>query len=622
MAGTTSRILGISAFYHDSAAALIVDGEIIAAAQEERFSRVKQDASYPARAIEYVLKEGGLEYKDLTAVAFYDKPLLKFERLLETHHAFVPLGLSGFVKAMPLWIKEKLFTRRILRREMKDATVPLLFPEHHLSHAASAFYPSPFEESAILTIDGVGEWATTTICHGRGNQIEILSEGRFPHSLGLLYAAFTYYLGFAVNSGEYKVMGLAPYGNPASPETLAFIDKILAVLVDLREDGSMLLNMVYFGFATGLKMTDNRKWEALFGFPPRSPESAITQTHMNLAFAIQEVTSRVVLALARTARRLTGSPNLVMAGGVALNCVTNSRVAAEGIFERIWIQPAAGDAGGAIGAAYAAHHIYFGAERKADAASGPKALAYVARDSMRSAGSDAMQGAYLGPSFTDNDVSRIARLHAGPCTRFEDFDALSERTAALLAEGKVIGWFQGRMEFGPRALGNRSILGDPRNPEMQWTINLRIKRREGFRPFAPAVLEEDQALYFDTVFSSPYMLFVEPIREALRKPEPPGYAGMEMYERLYHLRSDVPAITHVDYSARLQTVSRETNPRFWQLIDDFKKITGVGMLVNTSFNVRDEPIVCTPQDAYKGFMQTEMDCLVMENHLFWKLGPY
>lgn len=633
MAGATSRILGISAFYHDSAAALIVDGEIIAAAQEERFSRVKQDASYPAQAIEYVLKEAGLEYKDLTAVAFYDKPLLKFERLLETHHAFVPSGLSGFVKAMPLWIKEKLFTRRLLRKEMRDAAaVPLLFPEHHLSHAASAFYPSPFEESAILTIDGVGEWATTTICHGRGSRIEILSEARFPHSLGLLYAAFTYYLGFTVNSGEYKVMGLAPYGNPGSPETLAFIDKILAVLVDLREDGSMLLNMTYFRFATGLKMTDNRKWEALFGFPPRSPESAITQTHMNLAFAIQEVTSRVVVALARTARRLTGSPNLVMAGGVALNCVTNSRVAAEGIFERIWIQPAAGDAGGAIGAAYAAHHIYFGAERNVSRlrdrgpdtplAAGEEALPRVASDVMPGVYSDAMQGTYLGPSYTDTEVSRIARLHAGPYTRFEDFDALSERTAALLAEGKVIGWFQGRMEFGPRALGNRSILGDPRNPGMQRTINLRIKHREGFRPFAPAVLEEDQALYFDTVFSSPYMLFVEPIKEALRRPEPPGYAGMEMYDRLYHLRSGIPAVTHVDYSARLQTVSRETNPRFWQLISDFKKITGVGMLVNTSFNVRDEPIVCTPQDAYGGFMRTEMDCLVMENHLFWKLGPY
>jgi carbamoyltransferase len=603
----SAAILGVSAFYHDSAAALIVDGEIVAAAQEERFTRIKQDSSYPVHAIEYVLREAGLEYGDLTAIAFYDKPLLKFERLLETYHAFVPAGLPGFVKAMPVWIKDKLFTRRTLRKQMKGAEdVPLLFPEHHLSHAASAYYPSPFKESAILTIDGVGEWATTTICHGRDNRIEILSEGRFPHSVGLLYAAFTYYLGFTVNSGEYKVMGLAPYGNPASPETLGFIDKILSVLVDLREDGSILLHMDYFGFATGLRMTDNRKWEALFGFPPRTPESTLTQTHMNLALAIQQVTDRVVLALARTAQRLTGSRNLVMAGGVALNCVTNSRVAAAGIFEHIWIQPAAGDAGGALGAAYAAHHIWLGAERKVVAG--------------RTA--DAMQGAYLGPSYTDKEINRIARLHPGQCTYFDDFDALSASTAALIAGGGVVGWFQDRMEFGPRALGNRSILGDPRSPGMQRTINVRIKFREGFRPFAPAVLEEDQALYFDTPFLSPYMLFVEALREGLRKPEPPGYADMEMFDRLYHLRSDIPAVTHVDYTARIQTVSRETNPKFWQLIRDFKKITGVGMLINTSFNVRDEPIVCTPLDAYRGFMRTEMDYLVMGNHLFSKLGPY
>lgn len=612
-----SRILGVSAFYHDSAAALIVDGEIIAAAQEERFTRIKQDASYPVHAIEYVLREAGLEYQDLTAIAFYDKPLLKFERLLETYHAFVPRGLPSFVRAMPPWIKDKLFTRRQLRKQMPAGVkVPLLFPEHHLSHAASAYYPSPFEEAAILTIDGVGEWATTTICHGRGKEIEILSEGRFPHSLGLLYAAFTYYLGFTVNSGEYKVMGLAPYGSPADPETRTFIDKICEVLVDIREDGSILLNMDYFRFATGLKMTDNRKWEALFGFPPRAPESALTQTHMNLASAIQQVTNQVVVALARTARKRTGSPNLVMAGGVALNCVSNSQIAAAGLFDRIWTQPAAGDAGGALGAAYAAYHIGYGAERKTPGGQS------AGQDGGQPPCPDSMQGAYLGPSYTDKDIQRLVRLHSGATVCFDDFDELSARTAALIAEGHVIGWFQGRMEFGPRALGNRSILGDPRNPDMQRIINVKIKFREGFRPFAPAVLEEDQSLFFDTPFPSPYMLFVEPLREALRKPEPAGYAQWGLFERLHHLRSDIPAVTHVDYSARIQTVCRETNPRFWQLIRDFKKITGFGMLINTSFNVRDEPIVCSPRDAYEGFMRTEMDYLVLENHLFSKLAPY
>ena len=629
------RILGISAFYHDSAAALLVDGEIVAAAQEERFSRVKHDADYPARAVEYVLREGGLDFGDLTAIAFYDKPFLKFERLLETYHAFVPAGLPSFIKAMPVWIKDKLFIRKELKKQWKGAEgIPLFFPEHHLSHAASAFYPSPYEEAAILTIDGVGEWATTTICQGRGQEIEILSEGRFPHSIGLLYAAFTYYLGFEVNNGEYKVMGLAPYGSLSE----AYINRTLETLIDVRSDGSTLLNMEYFDFASGLTMTKDRKWAALFGFPRRMPGAPIEQHHCDLARAIQEVTNRIVVALADTAARLTGSRNLVMAGGVALNCVSNSRVAASGVFDNIWIQPAAGDAGGALGAAYAAYHIGMGAPRRSqnrlegfppnrsEGASPVDATAAspvdVPSDPLCDAPSavfcDAMQGAYLGPSYADTDIRPLTRLHTGPVTHFPDFNDLSAQVAQLLAEGLVVGWFQGRMEFGPRALGNRSILGDPRNPDMQRIINQKIKFREGFRPFAPAVLEEDQHLFFETPFSSPYMLFVEPIRESLRRPEPDGYDHMGLYDRLYHVRSEVPAVTHIDYTARLQTVHRQTNPRFWQLLRDFKKITRFGMLINTSFNVRDEPIVCTPHDAYQGFMRTEMDALVLGDFLMLK----
>lgn len=595
-------ILGISAYYHDSSAAIIIDGELIAAAQEERFSRIKHDPGFPSQAIKYVLDEAGVNYDNLTAIAFYDKPLLKFERLLETYHAFVPKGLISFITAIPLWIKEKLFMKKLLRDELKQfgtAKIQLLFPEHHLSHAASAFYPSPFNDAAILTIDGVGEWATTTLCYGKGKGISILKELQFPHSVGLLYSSFTYYLGFKVNSGEYKLMGLAAYGNPNSAETQDLKKKILDQVVDVREDGSILLNMQYFNYATGLRMTNDSAWQNLFNLPRRNPESEITQTHMNMALAIQQVTEDIVIALATTAQKLTNSKNLVMAGGVALNCVANSKIANAGIFENVWIQPAAGDSGGAVGAAYAAHHIYFDQPRTVAAA-------------------DSMSGAYLGPEYADKDISKVMNKYEADASYYPDFNELSTDISKKLADGNVIGWFQGRMEFGPRALGNRSILGDPRNPDMQKTINTKIKYREGFRPFAPSVLAEDADQFFDLKYPSPYMLFVGDLKKELRKPEAPNYYNLELYKRLYHVRSDFQSITHVDYSARIQTVGRDTNPKFWQLLNDFKKLTGVGMLINTSFNVRGEPIVCSPEDAYLGFMKTEMDYLVMGNYVFDK----
>lgn len=598
-----TAILGISAFYHDSAAAIILDGEIVAAAQQERFTRLKHDSGFPTQAVEYVLQEAAMAYDDLTAVAFYDKPLLKFERLLETYHAFAPEGLLSFMKAMPVWFKDKLFMKKLLRKQLRpfgNKKIPLLFPEHHLSHAASAYYPSPFNEAAILTIDAVGEWATTTICEGRADQIKLCRELQFPHSVGLLYTAFTYYLGFQVNSGEYKLMGLAPYGHPGSVQTAEFKRKIQTELVDIREDGSILLNMDYFDYASKLQMTNDKKWEALFGFPRRKPESGINREHMDLALAIQEVTESIVMALARTARNLTNSKNLVMAGGVALNCVANSKIAHAGLFDHIWIQPAAGDAGGALGAAYAAFYIWHKQGRK------------------KAPASDAMQGSYLGPQYQDMNILKVARKYGADYSFFEDFDELTSMVSQKIAEGHVIGWFQGRMEFGPRALGNRSILADPRNPGMQKRINLKIKFREGFRPFAPSVLIEDASLYFNIQSPSPYMLFVETLREELRKKEPENYSGLDLSDRLYHIRSEIPAVTHIDYTSRIQTVSKDSNPRFWQLINDFKKITGCGMLINTSFNVRGEPIVCTPQDAYLGFMQTGLDYLVMGNYLFDK----
>ena len=600
----SEAILGLSAFYHDSAAALLVDGQIVAAAQEERFTRKKHDPAFPANAMAYVMAESGLRLSDLAAVAFYDKPYLKFERLLETYHGFAPRGLRSFIAAMPVWIKEKLMMRTMLKEELAkvgDGNPPVLFPEHHLSHAASAFYPSPFPEAAILTVDGVGEWATSTIGFGRGRDLTILRELQFPHSLGLLYSAFTYYCGFKVNSGEYKLMGLAPYGNPDAEQTQRFKSLILDELVDLREDGSLLLNMDYFNFATGLTMCRDDKWESLFGVPRRAREARLDQRYMNLSLAIQQATEEIVLRLADTAKQLTGADYLVMAGGVALNCVANGKLIRRGTFKDIWIQPAAGDAGGALGAALAAWHIWQGHERQ-----------------LPDHRMDNMAGSYLGPEFGADDILRVARRHRAPHKRYDDFDELTRDAAALLAQGQVVGWFQGRMEWGPRALGNRSILGDPRHPEMQKKLNLKIKYREGFRPFAPSVLHEETAAYFDLDRPSPYMLLVAPVREDRRNPLPPGYDDLDLFDRLYHLRSDVPAITHVDYSARIQTVHQETNERYWRLIKAFKDHTGCGLIVNTSFNVRGEPIVCTPEDAYQCFMRTEMDYLVLGDYLFSK----
>jgi len=598
-----TAVLGISAFYHDSAAALVVDGEIAAAASEERFTRNKYDAAFPEQACRYVLDEAGLALGDLDAVAFYDKPFLKFERLLETYHAFAPRGLRSFLSAMPVWIKEKLFMRRMLERglaELGNVDCPLYFPEHHLSHAASAYYPSPFDDAAVLTLDGVGEWATTTIGRGRGADIEMLRELTFPHSLGLLYSAFTAYCGFRVNSGEYKLMGLAPYGNRGSDSVARHQRKILEELIDLREDGSFLLNMEYFDFATELRMYRAERWQALFGIPPRPAEGELTQEHMNLALAIQLVTEEAVLRLARTAREVTGSANLCLAGGVALNCVANGKLKRARIFDRVWVQPAAGDAGGALGAAYTAYHLALKRERHAPA------------------GADRMQGGYLGPGYAPPVIAGTLRRHRAKARHFDDTSELCAQVAELLADGHIVGWFQGRMEWGPRALGNRSILGDPRHPEMQKRLNLKIKYREGFRPFAPAVLAEDVAALFDIDEASPYMQFVAPVAESLREPLPSDYDAWELFRRLYFLRSKLPAITHVDYSARLQTVHRETNERFWDLLQAFKRLTGFGVLVNTSFNVRGEPIVCSPDDAYRCFMHTEMDYLVLDHFLLAK----
>jgi carbamoyltransferase len=596
-------ILGISAFYHDSAAAILVEGEIVAAAHEERFTRKKHDSSFPMNAIRYVLEEAGTAYNDLMAVSFYDKPLLKFERLLETYHAFAPKGLESFSSAIPVWIKEKLFMKKVLRDHfltLGNGKVPVYFPEHHLSHAASAFYPSPFEEAAIVTIDGVGEWATTTIGHGKGKDIKILQELRFPHSIGLLYSAFTYYTGFKVNSGEYKLMGLAPYGDPSSAQTNGFRNKILDKLVDIRDDGSILLNMEYFDYATGLKMVCEDKWNTLFGIPPRKSESDISQEYMNMALAIQQVTETVVIKICESAKRLTESRHLVMAGGVALNSVANGKILKSGMYDDLWIQPAAGDAGGSVGAAYAVWHIHEGKER-----------AICTKP-------DSMKGAFLGPEFSSNRIRKTIRKFNAVARSYENFDELSRFIAQKMTEGLVVGWFQGRMEFGPRALGNRSILGDARNPEMQKKMNLKIKYREGFRPFAPSVLEEDIPANFDLDRPSPYMLLVIPVREEKRIPTPADYEQWSLYDRLYFIRSDLPAITHIDYSARIQSVNRDINPRYWHLINEFKKLTGCGVIVNTSFNVRGEPIVCTPEDAYLCFMRTEMDYLVMGDYLFEK----
>ncbi len=574
-------ILGISAYYHDSAAALLRNGKILAAAQEERFTRKKQDHSFPANAVKYCLQHAGISLADVSAVVFYDKPFLKFERLLETYYAFAPKGLKSFLSAIPAWIKEKVMLKRLLLDELTSIdSVPrdkirLLFPEHHLSHAASAFFPSPFNEAAILTIDGVGEWATASICHGKGSSITILRELKFPHSLGLLYSAVTYFLGFKVNSGEYKLMGLAPYGNPDSGRVEEYIERIKTRLVDIKDDGSIWLNQAYFDYAAGLTMTNNAKWEALFGFPRRTEESELMSEHCDLALAIQRVTEEVVIGMAREAKRLTGAGNICLAGGVALNCVANGKLLRSGLFDDLWIQPAAGDAGGALGAALAAHYMTFGMDRVVDSKT------------------DAMYGSYLGPEYSDLDIMQTARKYNAVYCKPDSFEEVCERTADYIADENVIGWFQSRMEWGPRALGNRSIIADARSPEMQRKLNLKIKYREGFRPFAPSVMIEVAQDYFDCAAPSPYMLLVADVVESRRNPVPEGYHGRIVREKLYHLRSDIPSVTHIDYSARIQTVHRETNPHYWKLIDTFRQKTGYGVIVNTSFNVRGEPIVMT-----------------------------
>ena len=582
------NILGISAFYHDSAACLVRDGNIIAAAQEERFSRKKHDAGFPRQAIDYCLREAGLtDAAQLDLVAFYEKPFLKFDRLLSTYMACAPLGLRSFLKAMPVWIKEKIWLKATIRDQLQYGG-PLIFPEHHESHAASAFFPSPFEKAAVLTIDGVGEWTTTSVGRGEGNRVELLADLRFPHSLGLLYSAFTYYLGFRVNSGEYKVMGLAPYGEPT------YQNSILSELLDLKPDGSFRLNLHYFDFMAGLTMT-NRAFDRLFGGPPRQPEADLTQRHMDLARSIQDVTEEMMLRLARHAHAITGAPNLCLAGGVALNCVGNGRILREGPFEKIWIQPAAGDAGGALGAALLGWHHYHQQPRTVSGAG------------------DAQHGSLLGPAY---DAADFLQRDEVPCVELAE-DELMSRVARLLEEGKVVGWFQGRMEFGPRALGNRSILGDPRRPDMQEKLNLKIKFRESFRPFAPSVIEERARDCFELSETSPYMLLVATVNEGLRvdgeKEDSPDFMT-----RLKTRRSALPAITHVDYSARVQTVAAADNPRFHRLLGEFDRRTGCPVLVNTSFNVRGEPPVCTPEDAYRCFMRTEMDYLVLGNFLLDK----
>lgn len=583
-------ILGISAFYHDAAAVLIKNGEIMAAAQEERFTRKKHDPSYPRNAVDYCLREAGIKSSDLNIVAFYEKPFIKFERLLETYLAYAPIGIRSFIEAIPPWIKQKLFIKDYIQRELGfDGTI--LFPEHHHSHAASAFYPSPFNEAAILTVDGVGEWATASFGRGKGNSIELYSEISFPHSLGLLYSAFTYYCGFKVNSGEYKLMGLAPYGEPL------YVDTILNNLIDLKDDGSFKLNLKYFNYCTGLTMT-NEKFHRLFGGPPRKGEEKIEKRYMDLARSIQAVTEMVIMKMARHVRENTGSDNLCLAGGVALNCVANGKILREGPFKRIWIQPSASDAGGALGAALIAWHEYLGNTRKVD---GIK---------------DLQKSSLLGPSFSDEEIERYLKENNISYEKLSK-DNIAKRVSGLLAEQKVVGWFEGRMEFGPRALGARSILGDPRSSQMQSIINLKIKFRESFRPFAPTVIMEKAGEYFGLNCESPYMLLVSPVEYGKRK-RSASESEAKGFEKLKIDRSEIPAVTHVDYSARVQTVKREDNQLYYDMINQFYKDHGCPLVINTSFNVRGEPIVCTPADAYRCFMRTNMDYLAVGSFLIDK----
>jgi carbamoyltransferase len=591
MSASPVHVLGISAFYHDSAACLLRDGEIVAAASEERFTRIKGDSAFPSRAVEFCLSEAKIGVSDLTHVAFYDKPLLKFERILETYLSIAPRGFRSFLMAGPLWIKEKLYQERAIK-EALGYEGEVLYAEHHESHAASAFYPSPFQEAAILTMDGVGEWATAAIGVGRGADIELTHELRFPDSLGLLYSAITYYTGFKVNSGEYKVMGLAPYGEPK------YVDVMYRELIDLKEDGSFRLNQRYFNYVGGLTMT-SPEFDALFGGPPRVPESKLTQKEMDLARSVQVVCEEVMLRMARTAQRETGLKNLCLAGGVALNCVGNGRLLREGPFEQIWIQPAAGDAGGALGVAQLVWHRHLQQPRRV------------------TPGRDAMRGAYLGPSFTPEAIAKFLDGIGAPYQRL-DRDTLLCQTAQLLASEKVVGWFDGRMEFGPRALGSRSIMGDPRSPKMQADMNIKIKFREGFRPFAPSVLRERVSEYFELDRESPYMLLVAPVKKERQIPMSEAQRKLWGIDQLNVVRSDIPAVTHIDYSARVQTVDRETSPNYYDLIKAFDRLTGCGVVVNTSFNVRGEPIVCTPADAYQCFMRTHIDALVLYPFLLRK----
>ena len=585
------NILGISAFYHDSAACLVKDGEIIAAAQEERFTRKKHDFSFPKHAVEYCLREGKISAKDLDYVAFYDKPFIKFERILETYLAYAPRGLKSFLAAVPLWVKQKLWIRALVADEVGfDGHV--LFPEHHESHAASAFFPSPFQEAAILTIDGVGEWTTSSYGVGKGNSFELLADIKFPHSLGLLYSAFTYYTGFKVNSGEYKVMGLAPYGEPK------YVDLIYRHLIDLKEDGSFKMNMEYFDYCAGLTMT-NEKFAQLFGGPARQAESNLTQREMDLARSVQEVTEEIMLRMARHIHKETGQQYLCLAGGVALNCVGNGRILRESPFKDIWIQPAAGDAGGALGAALMVWHEYLDKTRSADNVH------------------DFQKGSYLGPAFSDDEIEAYLTRRGCAYTKLQP-GALPETIADLIAQENVIGWFQGRMEFGPRALGSRTIIGDARSPKMQETMNLKIKFRESFRPFAPSVLMEEVSNYFELDRPSPYMLLVAPVKQELRRDMSAEQQKLFGLDKLNVARSTIPAITHIDYSARVQTVHQETNPLYHATIKKFNEKYGCAVIINTSFNVRGEPIICTPKDAYLCFMRTNMDYLVMGNYLIDK----
>ncbi len=595
-----TTILGVSAFYHDSAAALIHNGEIIAAAQEERFTRKKHDPGFPLRAIEYCLQEAGTRLSKVDHIAFYEKPFLKFERLLETYVALAPRGINSFRAAMPVWLREKLFQKDMLVREFKkidsdfknDSDVKLLFAEHHFSHAASAFYPSPFEEAVVLTLDGVGEWATTTVAVGRGNQLTIEKEIHFPHSLGLLYSAFTYYTGFRVNSGEYKLMGLAPYGEPR------FKDLILKHIIDLKDDGTFHLDQSYFNYCTGLTMT-NRKFEKLFGEPVRQPDTdKLTQFHMDIAASIQAVVEESILRITRSLATEYQIPNLCMAGGVALNCVANGKILRDGAFKNVWVQPAAGDAGGALGAAQAAWYQEFGNPRTVN-------------------GGDSTHGSYLGPSFSEEEIQRRLTEAGAVFKTYSEKETIL-KTAQALTESKAVGWFNGRMEFGPRALGARSILGDPRSPQMQKDLNLKVKFRESFRPFAPSVLREHVSEWFEIAEDSPYMLMVADVQPSKRKQMTEEEQKLFGIDKLNVPRSEVPAITHVDYSARIQTVHKETNPRYYALIEKFYELTGCPIVVNTSFNVRGEPIVCTPEDAFRCFMGTNIEVLVCGNNILYK----